>query len=154
MLLRLCRCGKASPNRPAICDECKAREPERKQETNRYYDTRLRDPQADAFYHSAAWKKSRAAYLQSVGYICEDCIEEFKRGERKEDDIRPATDVHHEEPIAVNWSRRLDPSNYRALCDWHHKQKRIKTTPGGPQNSTRLSVATPQQPCGVEKSPR
>ena len=135
--LHLCRCGRPTPNRPAVCDACLAKRSETKRELNRYYDSRLRDKRADAFYHSKAWKVSRSAYLISIGYICEDCLEEFLAGDRKEVDIQLATDVHHEEPIEVNWSRRLDPSNYRGLCDGHHKRRRVRIlTPGGGKNST------------------
>lgn len=124
MPLRLCRCGRPTLNRPAVCDECKDKKSERKREANRYYDARLRDPRADAFYHSAIWKQTRAAFLASVGYLCEDCVEEAKRGELEEDSVQVATDVHHEVPLALNWERRLDWDNFRALCDKHHKQKR------------------------------
>ena len=136
MQLRLCRCGRPTANHPAICDQCLAKLGEQKREANRYYDTRLRNKQADAFYHGKEWKLSRLAYLDSIGFLCEDCVEEWKRGERGEEDIQLATDVHHEEPIEVNWSRRLDPNNYRGLCDGHHKKKRARNlTPGGGQNS-------------------
>lgn len=127
MVLKLCcRCGQPTPNRPAVCDNCKATAPAAKREATRYYDAKLRDKRADAFYHSPEWKTSRMSYLLSVGCLCEDCVAEFVRGERKEEDVQLATDVHHEEPIAVNWNRRLDPRNYRALCDYHHKKKRCK----------------------------
>lgn len=127
MMLRLCsRCGRPTPNRPAVCDECLVKEPKRKSEKNRYYDARLRDPRADAFYHSAAWKKMRSAYLASIGYLCEDCVDEAARGERSEDDIQVATDVHHRVSLSEDWSLRLAWSNLRGLCDRHHKEKRAK----------------------------
>ena len=123
--LRLCsRCQRPTPNRPAICDECRAKEPEQKREANRQYDVWLRNPVAAAFYHSAIWIKTRAAYLLSVGYLCEDCVAEYQRGERREEDIQIATDVHHMIPLTVDWELRLAWSNLRALCDAHHKAKR------------------------------
>jgi len=109
-----------------VCDECLVKEPESKREKNRCYDARLRDPRADAFYHSATWKNMRAAYLASIGYLCEDCVEEAVRGERSEDNIQVATDVHHVVPIAIDWSLRLSWSNLRGCCDRHHKEKRAK----------------------------
>jgi len=109
-----------------VCDACLAKEPGQKREATRYYDENLRDPRADAFYHSQEWKQSRAAYLASIGYLCEDCVEEAKKGERREDDVQMATDVHHKIPIAENWALRLVWSNYRGLCDGHHKAKRAK----------------------------
>ncbi len=126
MQLKLCRCGRPTPNRPAVCDQCLAKRGDQKREATRYYDANLRDKRADEFYHSRDWKLSRAAFLLSINYICQDCIDEWKRGERGEDDIQLATDVHHVVPIEVDWPRRLDPSNYRGLCDGHHKRQRVR----------------------------
>ena len=127
MTLRLCgRCGKPTPNHPAICDHCLAQEPPR-HESDRIYDANIRDKRADKFYHSTGWKRSRLAYLTSIGWLCEDCAEEARQGLRAETDIQPATDVHHVVPLSECWERRLDWSNFRGLCDAHHKAKRKKT---------------------------
>jgi len=154
--LRLCsRCGRSTPNRPAVCDQCLTKQPERKREANRYYDTKHRDKRADEFYHGKEWKISRLAYLLSIDYLCEDCVEEFKRGERREEDIQLATDVHHKEPIETNWERRLDQTNYRGLCDCHHKRRRVRImTRGGTEDSTGSSASTPQQLHSTAKTPQ
>lgn len=137
MQLRLCsRCKRPTPNRPAMCDDCLAKAPAIKRETNRLYDGELRDARAAAFYHSTAWRKSRNAYLASIGYICEDCKAEVILGLRSDDNIQLATDVHHVIPLSADWSRRLDWSNFRGLCDRHHKEKRRKVVRGGGCNST------------------
>lgn len=127
MVLRLCQgCGEATPNRPALCDRCKAQRPERKREATRYYDVNLRDKRAAAFYRSAAWRKARTAYLASIGYLCEDCADEARDGLRRPEDVSVATDVHHVVPLAVDWSQRLTWGNFRGLCDAHHKRQRVK----------------------------
>lgn len=129
VLLRLChRCGCPTTNYPAVCDGCKAKAPELKRDNNRRYDSKLRDPRADAFYHSAAWKNTRLLYLASVGYLCEDCVAEAARGERNDDDVCVATDVHHRVPLLVDWGLRLEWSNLQGLCDAHHKGKRTEKT--------------------------
>lgn len=124
------RCGQPTANNPAICDSCQTKTPPRKEST-RLYDANVRDKRADEFYHSAEWKRSRLAYLASIGWLCEDCADEVRRGLRDPTDIQAATDVHHVEPLAKCWERRLDWSNFRGLCDTHHKAKRRKKDPGG-----------------------
>lgn len=67
-----------------------------------------------AFYHSKAWKRTRAAYLDSVDGICERCG-------------RPAAIVHHRRYITADKlddeSVTLDYSNLEALCrDCHNKE--------------------------------
>ena len=69
----------------------------------------------------------RAAKLRAAGYLCEDCVAEFKHGQRKFEEIALATDVHHCVPLAEAWELRLTWSNLRALCDAHHKAKRRKS---------------------------
>ena len=91
-----------------------------------------RDPEfADAFYKSWPWKRCRAAYLASVGGLCERCA---KLGL-----IVPADQVHHktkltpanlDDPaVTLNWD------NLEALCfDCHqeeHKPKRWRCDPDG-----------------------
>ncbi len=77
---------------------------------------------AKSFYLSAAWEKTRAAYLMSQDYICERCGQ-------------PAKIVHHK-----RWLNRenindisvtLCWDNLEALCQdchnkEHHKQERHK----------------------------
>lgn len=127
MQLSMCRrCGRPTPNHPAICDACMAKTPPR-QESTQLYDANVRDKRAAAFYHSAEWKRSRVAYLNSIGWLCEDCVDEVRQGLRSPIDIQPATDVHHDDPISECWERRLDWSNFCGLCDAHHKAKRKKT---------------------------
>lgn len=128
MILSMChKCGAPTPNHPAFCDKCNAQRVDQKRESVRYYDRHLRDPRAKQFYRSSAWRKARAAYLASIGYQCEDCLEEYRAGDLSLAEVQVATDVHHEIPLAVNWALRLTWSNFRGLCDRHHKGKRSKS---------------------------
>jgi len=43
--------------------------------------------------------------------ICEECIR------------APATNVDHIDGLEKNWERRLDPTNFRALCNPCHSKK-------------------------------
>lgn len=71
---------------------------------------------ARAFYSSRRWKNCRAAYLKSVGGLCERC---YRKGL-----IVPATMVHHSvylserninnPHVTLNWN------NLEALCDACH----------------------------------
>lgn len=130
MKLTLCaQCGAPTGNRPGICDRCLAGRKQSQRERNAAYD-RLRDPERVKFYHSAVWKTTRLAKLRSVNFLCEDCMDECRRGLRRPEEVRPATDVHHVVELAADWSLRLEWSNLRALCDAHHKAKRRHCPPG------------------------
>ena len=45
---------------------------------------------------------------------------EWQAGLRREEDIELATEVHHIEPLEVNWARRLDITNLKGDCKAHH----------------------------------
>lgn len=131
MRLTLCaKCGAPTSNRPSICDKCLTGSKAAQRERNAAYD-RLRDPVRVKFYHSAAWKKTRMAKLRSVSFLCEECVEECRRGLRRPEEVRVATDVHHVVELAQDWSLRLEWSNLQALCDAHHKAKRRRGSPLG-----------------------
>ena len=107
VLLKLCaKCGAATPNHNAICDRCAERLPAMQRERHAGYD-KHRDPAKVAFYRSAAWRTLRLRKLESIGYRCEE-------------DIELATEVHHIEPLEVNWARRLDITNLKGDCKAHH----------------------------------
>lgn len=67
---------------------------------------------ATRFYSSKAWKQCRAAYMEKVGGLCEDCL---KRGI-----FTPAEIVHH--IVEITPENITDPeitlsfSNLRAVC--------------------------------------
>lgn len=67
---------------------------------------------AAAFYKSKRWQHTRAAYLKSVGGLCERCL---KKGL-----YRPAVIVHHKTYITPetinNPEISLSWSNLEALC--------------------------------------
>ena len=67
---------------------------------------------AARFYSSAAWQKCRAAYMEKVGHLCENCL---SRGVYTKAEI-----VHH--IIPIDETNIDDPSitlnfdNLRAVC--------------------------------------
>lgn len=131
MVLKICsRCGALTPNHRHICDRCAEQSQAVQRERHAGYD-KLRDPAAVKFYHSAAWKVLRLKKLQLAGYLCEECVAEWRAGLRAEADIQIATDVHHVEELSVNWGRRLDISNLKADCAAHHNAERKKKPPRG-----------------------
>jgi len=86
----------------------------------------MSSPTQTAFYHSAEWLKCRAAYIKSVGGLCERCAD---RGA-----IVPGYIVHHREWITEQ--NITDPNvllsfdNLEYLClDCHnrvHGKEKIK----------------------------
>lgn len=74
------------------------------------------------FYKSRAWEKCRAAYLASVGGLCERC--------KAEDKIVPAEIVHHKiylrEENYKDASVALNFDNLEALCQECHNQEHFK----------------------------
>lgn len=82
-------------------------------------------PYAESFYFSPAWRKTREAYLKSVGGLCEICLE---KGIYTRADI-----VHHKEHITPDnigdENITLDWGNLQAVCkqchnDIHSRHKR------------------------------
>ena len=66
------------------------------------------------FYGSAKWKKTRAAYLETVHHICEKCG-------------APANQVHHKDPLTeedyfVNYEKCYGFANLQALCRKCHNR--------------------------------
>lgn len=152
MLLQMCGvCGAPTGNRPAICDRCAAKRAEAKREAVRYYDRHLRDRRAAEFYRSGAWRKARADYLRSIGWLCEDCMDEVRAGVRPMARVNVATDVHHVVPLAVDWERRLDRTNFRGLCDGHHKGKRSDSARGRAGEKVRDCVVQDRAGCLLQK---
>ena len=124
MLLKLCsKCGAATPNHNAICDQCAERLPAMQRERHAGYD-KHRDPVKVVFYRSRPWRTLRRKKLEAIGY-------------RREEDIQLATEVHHMEPIDVNWARRLDITNLKGDCKAHHSaEESHHKHPGGGSKST------------------
>ena len=137
MLLKLCsKCGAATQNYNAICDQCAERLSAMQRERHAGYD-KHRDPAKVAFYRSRPWRALRRKKLEFIGYRCEECVREWQAGLRREEDIQLATEVHHLEPIDVNWNRRLDITNLKGDCKTHHSaEESHHTRPGGGSKST------------------
>lgn len=83
-----------------------------------------RNPAQVAFYRSSAWRRTRAAYLETRHHICERCG-------------RPASIVHHRHHIDANnvddTSITLNPDNLEALCQECHNREHFGqgvTAPG------------------------
>lgn len=89
-------------------------------------------PYAEEFYKSLAWKECRAAYLKSVGGLCERCLRDGK--------YTAAVIVHHkvnitpenicDPTVTLNWG------NLEAVCRLchaaeHGKEKRFTVDPFG-----------------------
>ena len=91
MLLKLCsKCGAATQNYNAICDQCAERLSAMQRERHAGYD-KHRDPVKVAFYRSRSWRALRRKKLESIGYRCEECVREWQAGLRREEDIQLAT---------------------------------------------------------------
>jgi 5-methylcytosine-specific restriction endonuclease McrA len=80
---------------------------------------------AEWFYNSTTWRRTRAAFLRSRGYLCERCA--------AKGDVVPAWIVHHREYLTPDNIKdpgvALDWDNLEAVCqrchnEEHHGQKR------------------------------
>ena len=74
---------------------------------------------AKAFYKSSAWKKTREAYLRSVGGLCERC--------RRKGLIVPAEIVHHKTYLTPenisDYTVSLSWAGLEALCRNCHAEE-------------------------------
>jgi 5-methylcytosine-specific restriction endonuclease McrA len=72
------------------------------------------------FYHTAAWKKVRAAALARDDGMCQDCMDRMRSGVG----IRPnrATMVHHIIPYTQRPDLALQLDNLRSLCNECHEK--------------------------------
>lgn len=74
---------------------------------------------AKQFYKSQAWKRTREAYLKSVGGLCERC--------RKKGLIVPAEIVHHKVYLTPDnisdTSVSLSWANLEAVCRFCHAEE-------------------------------
>lgn len=83
------------------------------------------------FYKSKEWQKCRAAYIASVGGLCERCLAEGI--------IKPGYIVHHK--CYINASNINDPNvtmnfdNLEYLCKYHHNNEHF-----GEQKKRRFSI--------------
>lgn len=78
---------------------------------------------AKSFYRSVAWKNARAAYLQKVGGLCEDCLEKGL--------ITPAVIVHHKIELTpeniTDADIALSEKNLKAVCRACHAAEHEET---------------------------
>ena len=70
------------------------------------------------FYNSKEWKSLRDYKFAEAGGLCERCKK-----------ITGGKDVHHIEPIEVNWDRRLDYTNLELLCKDCHNETHGRESP-------------------------
>lgn len=106
---RYCALHKWTPEQRA------AYERERNRERHRRYDREQRDQRSKAFYSSPDWERLRVFVLERDQHLCQECLKEHR--------MTPADTVDHIIPIRVDWSRRLDPNNCRALCASCHSRR-------------------------------
>ncbi|MBE0434646.1 MAG: HNH endonuclease [Methylomicrobium sp.] len=115
---RPCRhkgCRALVTNRDGFCDA------HRKAVHKRYNDRRQSTGQRVKLYDSAAWKRARAAHLQSEP-MCREC--------RAHGQLVAAQVVDHIMPIK-DGGAELDDSNLQSLCKSCHNRKTIKHAAGG-----------------------
>jgi 5-methylcytosine-specific restriction enzyme A len=87
-----------------------------KQERDKQYNSR-RDPEAMAFYNTAAWRKlSKVFLLQNP--LCDDC--------KKLGRLVPATHAHHTLGLGENLEHAHDMATLQALCRPCHSRFHMK----------------------------
>lgn len=82
---------------------------------------------SDWFYHSKAWKQTRAAFIVSRSGYCERCMAEMKAGSRSLAEVQPIKIVHHKEYLTPENIQdpkiALSFDNLEGLCDDHHNKE-------------------------------
>ena len=73
---------------------------------------------AKSFYFSPAWRSCRAAYIKSVGGLCERCLARgvYRSGEIVHHKIHLTPENMNDPNIALNWD------NLEAVCRLHHAE--------------------------------
>lgn len=73
----------------------------------------------DRFRWSRAWKNKRAHIVDRDKHLCQICLRNLYNTQKRYNftDI----EVHHIEPIADAWDKRLEDDNLIALCRYHHE---------------------------------
>lgn len=73
----------------------------------------------DRFRWSRAWKNKRAHIADRDKHLCQVCLHNLHNTQTQYNftDL----EVHHIEPIADAWDKRLDDDNLISLCRYHHE---------------------------------
>lgn len=102
--------------RERYCDEHKEKVNDYKKdyEKKRYE----RDKEFIKFYNSKSWREVRQIAMLENDYLCNECLLEGK--------YTKADVADHIIEIKDDWSKRLDSSNIRILCHYHHNLKTIE----------------------------
>lgn len=79
-----------------------------------YHDRKENEGKYFKFYRSKSWRKASELYRLKYP-CCEDCLDEKT--------IKKADVVDHVVELRDDWSKRLDETNYRSLCHFHHNRK-------------------------------
>lgn len=93
---------------------CDKHQPKRVYHQEEYWERKEKEGRYFAFYRSKSWRKASELYRINQP-CCEDCLIEGT--------IRKVDVVDHTVELRDNWDKRLDESNYRSLCHFHHNRK-------------------------------
>lgn len=74
----------------------------------------------DKFRWTKAWQRKRQYIRERDNNLCQICLR--LRYNTTQQYTFDALEVHHIEPVASAWDRRLDDSNLITLCRDHHEQ--------------------------------
>lgn len=107
-------CRSYVPRRGAYCKVHEQHGRQDRRDRDRLYDRYARDPEARAFYGSAAWQRARATKLARC-VTCERCKVVFARH------------VHHRKPLKDYPELALAQDNLEALCIPCHNQAEAET---------------------------
>ncbi|WP_170019202.1 HNH endonuclease signature motif containing protein [Campylobacter sp. RM16190] len=104
-LFKRCTCGVQIKTNERLCDKCRKAVNE---STNRVYNTFYRNKEADRFYQSKEWKKTRILKKQQEPF-CRVCG-------------KPTEIIDHITPIEYGGAK-LELSNLQGLCRACHNRK-------------------------------
>lgn len=80
---------------------------------------RKRNNDITAFRNSKQWQHKREHIRRRDGYMCRVCASGYSGRPVL---YVPGESVHHIEPLAEAWDKRLEDDNLICLCSHHHEQ--------------------------------
>lgn len=96
----------------------------------------------DRFRWSRAWKNKRAHIADRDKHLCQVCLRNLYNTQMQYNftDL----EVHHIEPIANAWDKRLVDDNLISLCRYHHELAEKGTIPAEELKNIIFLESTPQ----------
>ncbi|CEJ74237.1 HNH endonuclease domain-containing protein [[Clostridium] sordellii] len=116
MLKKFCRCGKIISQSKSRCDKCESKYINNKRKSYKVYNSKNRNKNIDAFYHTDEWEEKRIYILIKYNYV--DLWDFFVNGK----ETTEANTVHHIVEVTEDYEQRLDNLNLIPVSTKSHNK--------------------------------